>query len=162
MISFKPQLGTTFIELIITIIVIGIGISGILLVMNQNISTSSDPLIQHQAIAIAEAYLDEIQAKPFVDPDGVDGELTRNLFDDIDDYNSAVVDGVPRDQGDAITPNGNVIAGLNGYTVNVNVVNEAIGPAGNQTPAVAAYRITVAVSTPTGSIVQLSAYRTNY
>ena len=163
MASPHTQFGTTLVELIITIVVLGIGLSSILLVMNRNIGTSSDPLIQHQAIAIAEAYLEEILSKPFVDPDGVDGETTRNLFDDVDDYNSPVVDGLPRDQGDTTTPNGNLIAGLGSYTVAVTVTNEAVGPAGNQAPIGDSLRVTVAVSTPASSTpVTISAYRTNF
>ena len=154
MTHFRTQFGTTLVELIITIVVLGIGLSGILLVMNRNIATSSDPLIQHQAIAIAEAYLEEILSKPFVDPDGIDtmaAEPTRNLFDDVDDYDRNIVDGLPRDQ------DGILIAGLGNYNVDVNVAGENLGPG-----AIPALRITVSVTTPTGSVVRMSAYRTNY
>jgi len=154
MVQFRTQHGTTLIELIISIVVIGIALSGILLVMNQNIGTSSNPVIQHQAIAIAEAYLEEIIEKPFVDPQAPDGEANRSQYDDIDDYN-AIVAQVPRDQ------NGNAIAGLGNYSVTVNVVNEAVGPAGNQALSAESFRITVSVSTPVNSTVQLSSYRTN-
>ena len=160
MIRFRAQFGTTLIELIITIVVLGIGLSGTLLVMNRNIATSSDPLIQHQAIAIAEAYLEEILSKPFVDPDGVDtiaAEPTRDLFDDVNDYDRNIVDGLPRDQ------DGNLVAGLGNYTVAVTVTNEAVGPAGNPAPAANSLRVTVAVSTPASSTpVIVSAYRTNF
>jgi len=155
MLGFKRQRGTTLIELIISIVVIGIALAGILLVMNRNIGTSSNPLIQHQAIAIGEAYLEEILEKPFVDPVAPDGEINRNEYDDIDDYN-AIVSQVPSDQ------NGNAIAGLGSYRVTVTVVNEAIGPAGNQAPSGQAFRVTVSVLTPTNSNVQISGYRTNF
>jgi len=155
MLKMSRQHGTTLIELIISIIVIGVALSGILLVMNQNIGTSSNPLIQHQAIAIGEAYLEEILQKPFSDPQAPDGEANRNQYDDIDDYN-AIVAQVPRDQ------NGNAIAGLGNYRVTVTVVNEAIGPAGNQAPAGQAFRVTVSIATPTNANVQISGYRTNF
>lgn len=159
MIRSRTQFGTTLVELIITIVVLGIGLSSILLVMNRNISTSSDPLIQHQAIAIAEAYLEEILSKPFVDPDGVGSEAARNLFDnvrDYDDINNPTVNGVPRDQ------DGNLIPGLGSYTVTVTVTNEAVGPAGNQAPMADSLRVTVAVSTPASATpITVSAYRTN-
>ena len=35
---------------------------------------SADAMVLSQAVAIAEAYLEEITLKPFADPDGVDGE----------------------------------------------------------------------------------------
>lgn len=155
MLSRYHHQGTTLIELVISIVVIGIALAGILLVMNRNIGTSADPLIQHQAIAIAEAYLEEILEKPFIDPQAPDGEASRNLYDDIDDYN-AIVSQVPQDQ------NGNPIAGLGSYAVTVNVVNEAIGPAGNQAPSGQAFRVTVSVLTPTGATLQISGYRTNF
>ena len=148
---FKHQIGTTLVELIITIVVLGIGLSSILLVMNRNTASSADPLILHQGIAISEAYLEEIFSKPFVDPDGVDTEMSRNLFDDVDDYNHAVVDGLPRDQ------DGNLIDGLGNYNVDVNGASEKLGPG-----AIPGLRITVSVTTPTGSVVRMSAYRTNY
>ena len=149
------QHGTTLIELIISIVVIGIALSGILLVMNQNIGASANPLIQHQAIAIGEAYLEEILEKPFVDPQAPDGEANRNQYDDIDDYN-AIVAQIPRDQ------DGNAIAGLGNYSVTVSVVNEAIGPVGNQAPSGQTFRVTVSVLTPTNSNVQISGYRINF
>ncbi|MCK4742571.1 MAG: hypothetical protein KAT25_01990 [Sulfuriflexus sp.] len=152
------QKGTTLVELIITIVVLGIGLSSILVVMSRNAGSSADPLILHQGIAIAEAYIEEIVEKPFSDPDGVDGEATRDLYDDIDDY-AAIVAQVPRDQ------NGNVIAGLNGYLVTVKIIaTEALGPVGNPAPALNTRRITVEVTTPTsgGTPLTMSAYRTDF
>lgn len=155
MLNSRQQQGTTLVELIISIVVIGIALSGILLVMNQNMGHSADPLIQHQAIAIGEAYLEEILEKPFIDPQAPDAEASRSQYDDIDDYN-AIVAQVPSDQ------NGNAIPGLENYSVTVNVINEAIGPAGNQAPSGSAVRITVSVATPTNTTLQISAYRTNF
>ena len=155
MLSSLRQQGTTLIELIISIVIIGVALSGILLVMNQNTGASADPLIQHQAIAIGEAYLEEILEKPFADPQAPDGETNRNQYDDIDDYN-AIVAQVPRDQ------NGNAIPGLSNYSVTVTVVNEAIGPAGDQAPAGQSFRVTVSVATPINSTIQISGYRTDF
>jgi len=152
--SFRSQIGTTLIELIITIVVLGIGLSSILLVMNQNTASSSDPLILHQGIAIAEAYLEEITEKPFSDPGGP-AETGRADYDNVSDY-AAIVAQVPQDQ------NGNAIAGLGNYLVTVTITNEAIGPAGVQVAAANAFRITVAVTTPSTDVIQVSAYRTNY
>jgi hypothetical protein len=45
----------------------------------------SDHVLQSQAQSIANAYLNEIVGKSFVDPD-VDGEANRCQFDDVDDY----------------------------------------------------------------------------
>lgn len=156
MTTLRSQLGATLIELVITIVVLSIGLSTILGVMNQNLSTSSDPLVQQQGIAIAEAYLEEISDKPFSDPGGP-AELGRADYDDINDY-TAIIGLVPQDQ------NGNAIAGLGNYLVTVTVTNESLGPGGNQAPMADSFRITVAVTTPlSGSVpLTISAYRTNY
>jgi len=44
--------GATLVELVVSIVVISIGLAGILSVMNRNLSSSGDPMVQHQAIAI--------------------------------------------------------------------------------------------------------------
>ena len=152
---YALQRGTTFIELVMSIVIISIAVTGVLLVITRNTGSSADPLVQHQAIAIAEAYLEEILEKPFVDPDGGEPEAGRSLFDDIDDY-AAIVAQAPSDQ------NGNPIAGLGNYSVTVTVVNEAFGPAGNQAPVGDAVRVTVSVTPVVGVPIILSAYRTNF
>lgn len=151
--GLRKQAGVTFVELIITILVIGIAVTGILQVMTINTGTSADPMIRHQAIAIAEAYLDEILAKEFTDPGGP-AEAGRADYDDINDY--AVINNAPvQDQ------NGNPIGGLNGYTVTVSVTGEALGPPGAQVDAANASRVTVTVNTPDKHSVAVSGYRTN-
>jgi MSHA pilin protein MshD len=148
--------GATLVELVVSIVVISIGLAGVLLVMNRNVSSSGDPMVQHQAIAIAEAYLEEILAKEFTDPDGGEtggpeaGE-TRGTFDDVNDYNGLVDTGA-RDQ------NNNPIAGLGGYNVGVAVVSQAW----NGIPAADALLATVTVTGPGGVSITLSGYRTRY
>ena len=53
------------------IIIVGVGVAGILLVFSVTTKASADPLIQKQMLAIAEAFMEEVQAKPFTycDPD---------------------------------------------------------------------------------------------
>lgn len=148
--------GATLVELVVSIVVISIGLAGILLVMNRNVSSSGDPLVQHQAIAIAEAYLEEILAKEFTDPDGGEtggpeaGE-TRAIFDDVNDYNGLSDTGA-RDQ------NNSPISGLGGYNVAVAVVSQAW----NGIPAADALLVTVTVTGSGGVTVTLSGYRTRY
>ena len=154
--SARTDAGATLVELIVSIVVISIGLAGILLVMTRNVSSSADPLIQHQAIAIAEAYLEEILAKDFTDPDGGEtggpepGE-TRATFDDVNDYNGLTNNGA-RDQND--TP----ISKLGAYTINVTVTNQAW----NGIPAAAVLLVTVTVTGPGGVTFTLSSYRTSY
>lgn len=72
--------GVSLIELIMFIVIVGIGLAGILGVMNLTTRASSDPLIQKQALAIAEAYLEEVLAMPFTycDPDDVNAATAQS------------------------------------------------------------------------------------
>ncbi|GAB4295284.1 MAG: hypothetical protein Kow0096_11990 [Thiohalomonadaceae bacterium] len=80
------QRGVTLIELVISMVIIGIAVVGILKVMEITTRHSADPMIQHQAVAVAEAYLEEILTKSYTDPDGDEVGEVRATFDDIDDY----------------------------------------------------------------------------
>ncbi|MEM9335834.1 MAG: prepilin-type N-terminal cleavage/methylation domain-containing protein [Pseudomonadota bacterium] len=110
----RQQSGLTLVELLISIVIVGIAASTILGVFSTVASSSADPMVRHQAAAIADAYLEEILLRPFDDPDGSDGESARAAFDDLDDYNG-LVDVGSRDQF------GNPIPSLSAYTVSVSV-----------------------------------------
>jgi len=142
--------GVTLVELIVSIVVIGVALAGVMVVIVRNTSASADPLIWHQAVIVGEAYLEEILTKNFT-ADGV--EASRDLYDDVMDYNG-LTDSPPRDQ------NGTAIAALAGYSVNVQVATEALNDitlaSGN------AVRAQVTVTMPTGGSVVVSGYRTNY
>lgn len=146
--------GVTLVELIVSIVVIGTALAGILVVIVRNVSASADPLIWHQAVIVAEAYLEEAMTKQFTDPNPPEGGETRATYDDVLDYNNIVAESPPRDQ------NGSPIAALAGYSVNVQVTTEALNDitlaSGN------AVRIQVTVTTPTGGSVVVSGFRTNY
>lgn len=143
--------GVTLIELIVAMVVISIALSGVLLVINYTTSHSADPVLRHQAIAIAEAYMEEISLKNFSDPD-TDGEGSRALFDDVDDYDGLVDSG-------AVDQNGNSIAGLANYTVSVSVAAQTYGPSG---ALVNGLRIDVTVTDPAGESLTLTGFRADY
>ncbi len=147
----RQSRGFTLIELVISIVVVSIALGGVLMAINYTVTHSADPMLQHQAVAIAESYLEEILLKPFADPDGVDGEGSRVLFDDVDDYN-LLSDNGARDQSD------NPIGGLENYSVDVTVTNSALNGIGEGD----CKRITVIVSHPIGFNMTLNGYRTNY
>ena len=144
--------GVTLIELVISIVVVAIAASAVLGVLARSAETSADAMVISQAVSIGEAYLEEITLKPFVDPDGVDGEASRAAFDDVDDYDG-LVDVGARDQF------GNPMPGLAGYTVRVTVSPSA-ALAG--VPGTDAERIDVRVSFPPSVDLTLSAYKTCY
>jgi MSHA pilin protein MshD len=143
--------GFTLIELIVAMVVISVALVGVMSVINYTTLHSADPVLRQQAIAIAEAYMEEITLKNFADPD-VDGEVNRALFDDVSDYNGLTDNGA-RDQ------NGNAIAGLGNYIVGVTVQNSNYGPVGSE---VAGLRIDVTVTDPAGERLTLTGLRANY
>jgi MSHA pilin protein MshD len=65
------QRAFSLLELIIFIAIVGVGIAGILSVLNVTAGKSADPLISKQALSIAEALMEEIRLMPFTycDPD---------------------------------------------------------------------------------------------
>lgn len=73
----SPMRGLSLVELIVFIAIVGVGVAGILTVLNVTVSGSAEPMAQKQALAIAEAVLEEAQLQPFTycDPDDA-GALT--------------------------------------------------------------------------------------
>src|SRR6266850_855143 len=59
------QRGLSLIELVMFIAIVGISIAGVLVVFNQAIRGSADPLVRKQAAAIAESLLGEVLMQPF-------------------------------------------------------------------------------------------------
>ncbi len=151
--------GFTLVELIVTLIVVGIAAAALLAVFAGTVRGSADPVIQQQATTVAEAYLEEIMLQAFDDPTDPEqglasteaGETSRDLFDDVQDYNHLGTTQV-RDQND------NPIAALAAYQVSVSVAGAAL----NTVPAAASMRIEVTVSHPAIDPITLVGYRTDY
>jgi len=115
----KTQRGVLLIELIISMVIIGIALAGVLNVMNATVKRSADPVVLHQAVAIAESYLEEILAQSFDDPDGSDGEINRSLLDDVDDYHGLSDTGV-------YNQHGALVATLSNYNVSIAVSSSTL------------------------------------
>ncbi len=146
--SKKSRLsGFTLLELITTIVVIAVAAPTLMSVFSSTIQTSADPVFQHQALSIAEAYMEEILLKDFA----IGPETTRASFDDVRDYNG-LTDVGARDQAN------NLIAGLNDYTVSVTVANDGL----NGIAAADSLRIDLTVSHALIDDILLSGYRVNY
>lgn len=69
--SRRRAVGLSLVELIVFIVVVGVAVAGVLAALNLSTRASADPMIQKQALAIAEAVLEETQLMPFTycDPD---------------------------------------------------------------------------------------------
>lgn len=152
--------GFTLLEVVVTIVVISIVATAVMGVFIGTAQRSADPLIQHQALAIGEAYLEEIQLKAFTDPSlaidsgGAEAGETRATYDDIQDYNDPSIDGAVADQ------NGVAITALVGYTVTVSVAAASLGAI--TLASGDAMRIDVSVNHAAIDPVVLSAFRVNY
>ncbi len=152
------QSGVTLVELILSMVVISIALTGILTVMNLTVSHSADPIIQHQSIAIAESYLEEVLLKDFCEDKsdtincplitGKEAGETRSTFNDVDDYNGLSDTGVKDHLG-------NSVAILASY--NVSILVSAVTLA----DSISAKKVTVTVS-GIGSNLNLVGYRANY
>ncbi|MBU0499604.1 MAG: type II secretion system GspH family protein [Gammaproteobacteria bacterium] len=105
--------GLTLVELVVSIAIIAVVVTGVMLVISNAARHSADPMLTEQATAIAQAYLEEIIGKPLADPPG--GDTGRATFDDVWDYN-----GLSNTAG-AVDQSGTVIAGLEAYNVAVQV-----------------------------------------
>jgi MSHA pilin protein MshD len=144
--------GFTLIELIVAITIVAIAATTIMGVMAAVASRSADSMLQQQAIAIAQAYLDEIEQRWVVDPNGTPPNTGRGSWDLVDQYNGLNNIGAQDQFGNAITT-------LSAYTVSVNVSQSTALPG---ITAANARRIDVTVTTAPNVTVVLSGYRTNY
>lgn len=116
------QAGVNLIELIISIVIISIACTGVLLIYAQTVRFSADPMVQTQALAIAEAYLDEILARPITDPDGTNAGETRPTYDNVGDYDN-LSNSPPQDQNGTVADFAPMDGqpDLSGYQVDVDV-----------------------------------------
>lgn len=142
------QSGVTLVELILSIVIISIALTGVFTVMNLTVSRSADPVIQHQKVAIAESYLEEILLQSYTNPTSGYSGTDRSQFDDVDDYNGLSDMGVKDHLGNSV-----VI--LAEYDVSVSVSATTL------TDSISAKKVTVTVS-GLGSSLNIVGYRANY
>jgi MSHA pilin protein MshD len=183
----RAHAGLSLIEVIVTIVVLGIGLAGLMALYSQVTRASVDPMVRKQALAIASSLLEEIELKPFTycDPDDAnvytatstagcttaeaallaEGGETRYAdprYDNVNDYAGfAMGSGVAPPNADIKTVNGDLLAELADYSVSVTL-SEASADFTNVT-ANEALKIVVAVShVPSGTRVTLQGYRLRY
>ena len=91
--------GFSLIELVITIVVLGIALSALSGSLFNSVGRNADPLWQSKASQLSQAYLDEILSMRYQESsplgggsigscneDGSEEGVDRSLFDDVDDY----------------------------------------------------------------------------
>ena len=70
------QTGLSLIELIVFIVIVGVGVAGVTATYNTVVRGSADPMIRKQALAIAESLLLEIEQQAFTWCDPEDANVT--------------------------------------------------------------------------------------
>lgn len=180
--GWHGERGVSLLELIMFIVIIGAAVAGVLGVIGYAARTSVDPMVQKQALAIAEALMEEVQLQPFTycDPDddnaataldaggcattpeamGPEGETRTGdpAFDNVNDYQVGGIGGPGLTVNPVSDLTGTVIAGLEAYSANIQVAAQALGTV----PASDAVLITVTVTGPLSTTVVLHGYRTRY
>ncbi|WP_312467343.1 prepilin-type N-terminal cleavage/methylation domain-containing protein [Stutzerimonas nitrititolerans] len=134
----RKQRGLTLVELVITIVIIGIAAAALFSAMASIAGRSADPMLRQQSLYIAEAYLETL------------------LVVDLDDNPPLI----PADHDQPRGIDNVRIPELAGYRVTVVLDSSAeLGPSGNQVDAT---RIDVSVKDPSGQTLTLTGYRTDY
>lgn len=171
----RRQAGISLVELIMFIVIVSVGIAGILLVMNITTRHSADPMVRKQALAIAEALLEEIMLQPFTwcDPDdanaataataagcaatpesiGPEGESRYAVprFDNVNDYHQFSMSPIA-------TISNSPVAGLGAYSASV-----AVAEAGNAFGLTGAEALKIDVRVQSGDTdITLTGYRFRY
>jgi MSHA pilin protein MshD len=146
--TLHQQRGLTLIEVVTSIVIISLAAAALLGVMGFLAKSSGISLAQAQAQAIAGTYLNEALSKPFTDPNGIDGETVRALYDDVDDFDG-LDDPFATDQTGTVAGN---------FRVRITVAAGTLGAL----PAAAVRRVDVTVDYADGQQARATGYRTRY
>ena len=191
--SFRSRAGgLTLIEVVIFMVVVAIGFTSLFMLHANTARASVDPLVRKQALALANAFLEEIELRPFTycDPDdpqvfsaqsatvGATGcssaAMVENLGVEAGESSSPArtsLDNVNDYSGFATVSGANIrditgssisATGLAGYSVAITVANIAAAELGAAVPTTDALKITVTVTGPAGVSVRLQGYRLRY
>ena len=149
--SSARERGVTLIEVVVAIVVVAIAATAILGAMASITMRGAETMVRQQAVALADAYLEEILLQPVASPGGT-APTSRANFNDEDEYNG-LSDVGAHDQY------GNAIAYLAGYNVSVAVTQTT---ALTGIAAAKARQINITVTDPNGVTVTLTGYRANF
>jgi MSHA pilin protein MshD len=183
------QNGVSIIELVITIVIVSIALLALFVTTSRTTERSVDPMIEEQAIAIADAYFEEIIGKDFCDPDWDKDGLPSTALDCPNDCGGSVCDtGAcrvaaqgssqegsrdlyddicdydPVNDNPPVDSTNNSLTELNQYTVTVDIIDDGGGDI-NLLSASAGQsaRIDVTVSHPAlPSDITISGFKTNF
>ena len=185
----RHERGITLIELIMFIIVVGAAVAGVLGAIGYATRASVDPMIQKQALGIAEAVMEEVRLMPFTycDPDDPQAATALSASVGATGCSAGGVEAIgaesaapygPETRLDAATPfdnandydtftlsggitdvAGNSIPGLNGYSVSVGISGQTLGGIGTTESLLIAVTVSHPQMTPA---LVLHGYRVRY
>ena len=145
----RPAPGFTLPEALLAIVVLGVGLSGVLLAFGTLARHSADPVLRKQMVGIAQELLEEIALKPYAAAaNNAPTGCARDTYNDITDYHGYSSSGV-------CTVDGVVIPALARFNVSASVV------AGTLAGVNAARQITVTVG-HAGESLTVKGWRTDY
>ena len=158
------QRGVTLVELVITIVILGIALVAIVSAISASVSRGSNVLLQDRMIELSQAYMDEILGKRFDEDTPIGGfppvtscniateEADRADYDDVDDYN-AIANEAPASQTSSD------FSDYVGYEVTVTVSCDGGDLGVTNTRA---KRVTLLITDPRGQSMTFAAYKGNY
>jgi len=146
----RSQAGFTLIEMIVAIVILGVGLAGVAVTFSVAIGRSADPVINQQLLAIAEEMIEEVQLKPYVAAaNSAPAGCARDTYNDVADYNGYTT------SGQICTVDGVAVTALAGYSVSVAVATATLSGVAT------AKRITVTVTRGSQSLT-LVGWRTDF
>ncbi|MDI1348583.1 prepilin-type N-terminal cleavage/methylation domain-containing protein [Aquabacterium sp.] len=144
------QQGFTIIEMVVAIVVIGVGVAGLLSAFSMSVRNSADPMQVKQSQVVADEIMEEILLKPYSSTTTSSSVgCARNQYYDVAAYNGYTTTGKICDV------DGVAIAALNGYSLKVDVVAATLNG------VAAARKITVTVTKGADNYI-LVGWRTDY
>lgn len=169
----RAETGFSLLELLLALVVAGLALSLISVIAVRSQQQQALPLLQIKAAELAQAYLDEIQARAFDEQSppgnqrvcngnyqaacslqtafGPDAGETRASFDDVDDYH-----GLNQSPTDA---HGQLLAGYVGFNVQITV---SYAGAELGLPVAMLKRVSLLLRLPDQSTMQFAAYKGNF
>lgn len=182
--------GFTLVELIVFISIVSVAVAGVVAALSYVNKFSANPLVQKQALAIAEALLQEVQQASFsyCDPNDANAATATsysgcatnsqqsltgpspasesrynqsNSFDHVADYGNFVMPDA-NCAGICLLGDSTPLPGLNGYNASVTLAQVGGGASFPGLASDAALEITVIVNGPANTKVVLKGYRVRY